>query len=210
MFLLVDGLVLLTCTTPAINAECILGVRFPGQVVDLCAHNLGMPYLVSAITLVKSQIFRISIPELRKQEHEDPRAAAFFDCMLSRDLYNAALFIMQIKDFVPADRLRRFLQLLASVIGSESKDGNLQLSMPLHDSQFAEILGFSPRQFKESRNSYSMMGICRSQEPDCGHCSKPGAFDKSYFHCPFNQLGIFGAVCHYPALELGNTLLLGR
>ena len=165
VFLLVEGLILLTCTAPAIDAECILGVRFPGQVVEQCAHNLDIPYPVSAVALVNSQILRISIPALRKREEENSSTAAFFERLLSLDLYNAVLFIMELKRSLPADRLKHFLNLLASVMGSESKSGKLQIAMPLHDNQIANILGFSPRQFKRVKR----------QLQDQGHLQVSGA-----------------------------------
>lgn len=68
--------------------------------------------------------------------------------MLSLDLHNATLFIVQLKNFTPAERLVHFLHLLASVLGSKCISGRLQISMPLHDDEIAEILGFSPRQLK--------------------------------------------------------------
>jgi CRP-like cAMP-binding protein len=161
VFLLVDGLILLTCSAPGIEGECTSGVRFPGQVVEPCAHNLDMPYPVSANVLVKSQVLRISIAELRKAEQENPRAAAFFQRMLSVDLYNAALFIAQLKKSVPADRLNHFLHVLASAMGSEPKSGKVQISMPFHDDQIADILGFSPRHFKRVKKRLHDEGYLR-------------------------------------------------
>ena len=158
VFLLVDGLVLLTCTSPEWGSECILGVRFPGQIIEHCAHNLRMPYPVSATVLVRSQILRVSISALRKHEQENPQTAAFFQRLLALDLYHATLFIMQLKKAAPANRLKRFLHLLASVMGSEPKSGRLQIAMPLHDNQIAEVLGFSPRQLKRVKRQLHDQG----------------------------------------------------
>jgi len=158
VFLLVDGMVLLTCTSPSIDRECTLAVRFPGQLVEPCAHLLGVPYSVSAAVLTNSQIFRIPAVTVRKVGGENPQAAALFERSLAADLYDAFGFITQLKESAPADRLIRFVRLVGSFMGSESPSGKLRVSMPLRDHQIAEILGFSPRQFKRVKRQLQNQG----------------------------------------------------
>lgn len=163
VFLLLHGLVLLTCTAPE-EGDCTCGLRLPGQIVDQCAHNLGGRYPVSATAIVDSQIFRVALPELRTREEQEPRAAAFFRRMLSLELHDATLCIMGLKKFAPADRLGHFLHLLAAVLDSEARSGSLRIVMPLRDHQIADMLGFSTRQFKRVKR----------QMHDAGHLLPAG------------------------------------
>ncbi|MGH9619230.1 MAG: Crp/Fnr family transcriptional regulator [Bryobacteraceae bacterium] len=158
VFLLVDGLILLTCTAPVTESECSFGLRFPGELVGGSALSLGIPYPVSALAMTPVQILRVSLAELERMERENPRISTFFRRMLSRDLYKAAGFIVQLKTSSPEERVVRFLHLLASAVGAKASSGQVEINVPLRDRQIAEILGFSPRQLKRVKQEMHAHG----------------------------------------------------
>jgi len=147
-----------SCTSPVAAQDGALGLRLPGQVIEQCAHNLGIPYPVSARTVSAAQIIRIPLVEVQKREQKDARAGAFLRRALSTDLYYAVVFITRLKSYTPADRVMEFASVLADVTNSEIKFGRRHVSMPVHDSQAAEILGLSPRQFKRVKRQLIRQG----------------------------------------------------
>jgi hypothetical protein len=105
-YLLTKGLVILTWDEPN-GSEGVFGLRFPGEVIDLCAHGLGQPYAVSARTAGQTRICKVSLDTFNKA-HDTVEAAQFFENILQVELYNAARFIVNLKTATPADRFLRF------------------------------------------------------------------------------------------------------
>ena len=160
VFLLAEGLILLYSALPN-GHENILGVRFPGQVAEQCAHDLQIPYPVSARTLLSSTIYRISATELRNRERHNREISILSERLLRIDLYNAAVFIAELKATNAADRLERFLRLLASVFGSTSDAGVVRVAVPLRDDELGDMLGCSPRHFKRIKKQLQQAGRLR-------------------------------------------------
>jgi CRP-like cAMP-binding protein len=161
IFLLTEGLVLLYCDLPD-RAESALGLRFPGQVLEQCAHHLHLPYPVSARTLIPSTIYRIAADELRERERQNREISLFFERQLRIDLYNADVFIMELKTSSPVERLDRLLRLLAAGLGCNPKFGVLQVPMPLRDDQLADMLGCSARHLKRIKKQLQQEGRLRT------------------------------------------------
>ena len=60
VFSLTTGLIVLSCALDMDNAG-VLGLRVPGQIVEQCAHSLGIPYPVTATALVRSTVVCIYV-----------------------------------------------------------------------------------------------------------------------------------------------------
>ena len=160
VFLIAEGLILLYCDLPS-GHESVLGVRFPGQIIEQCAHDLHIPYPVSARTLLPSSIYRISAADLRNRERHNREISLLSERLLRIDLYNAAIFITELKASNATDRLERFLRLLASASGSTPEAGVLRVMVPLRDEQLGDMLGCSPRHFKRIRKQLQQAGRLR-------------------------------------------------
>lgn len=161
VFLLTEGLILLTYSATQGENESALGLRFPGQIIEQCAHVLETPYPVSARAILNCQFLRISASELRKRELHDPDVARFFQRTLSSDLFRAALFIVHLKSATPAERLNRLLYILAAIMETPPVSGRLPIHMPLTDQQTAEILGVSARHLKRVKKEMQEQGFLR-------------------------------------------------
>lgn len=160
VFLLVRGLVLLYCDLPS-GMESVLGVRFPGQIIDQCAHDLQMPYPLSARAVLPSTIYRISVSDLQNREHRNCDSSRLFERLLRIDLYNAAVFISDLKASTIAYRLERFLKLLASSLGRPPVDGALYIPVPLRDEQLGDMLGCSLRHLRRVKSQMKQAGRLR-------------------------------------------------
>ncbi len=157
VFLLREGIVLLYCDDPN-GGEGVLGVRFPGQIIEHCAHALNLPYPVSARTVTPSVIYKIAANELRAREQQNPDICCFLKHHLRVDLYSAAVFIMELKAASRADRLERFLNLMAEVLGCKPERGALHIPMPLRDEHLADMLGCSARHFNRIKRQLHEAG----------------------------------------------------
>jgi CRP-like cAMP-binding protein len=93
VFLLAEGVVKIYCDLPN-GSEGVLGLRFPGQVIEQRCHDPGTPYPISALTLVPSMIYKISAAELRRRQAHNPEISFLLERLLRVDLHNAAVFIM--------------------------------------------------------------------------------------------------------------------
>ena len=157
VFLLMSGLVILTCDAGD-GSEGVLGLRFPGQVLDYCAHGFGMPYPVSAATIERSILCRVPLAAFATKMQSNIHAANFFERLLRIDLYSAAMFIGDLKTATPSDRFEGFLRFYADATGQASTIGSLGVLVPLRDGQLAELIGLSERHFKRVTRQLQMSG----------------------------------------------------
>ena len=164
IFLLTKGLASLSYALPG-DEESLLGVRFPGQVLEYCAHTLEIPYPVSARAVTSVKVLRVSADVYRAMERNNPEVAAFVVRLLLKDLCNAASFITELKGTAPAERFERFLRILASVLGEASKARTIHISIPLRDEEMADILGFSARHLKRVKRDLRLAGRVGFKSP---------------------------------------------
>jgi CRP-like cAMP-binding protein len=172
VFLLVEGLILLSCSIPSADGGFHLGLRLPGQLIEPCAHNLGVTYFVSAQAALPSRFIRVSAAEVERREREVPGVSIFLRRLLARDFYEATQFLVQLRNSAPPDRLCHFLHLLASALGLKSTPGRIQIPVPLHDKQIADILGISPRQLRRVKKELHDRGRLQISE-ERGWCFLP-------------------------------------
>jgi CRP-like cAMP-binding protein len=164
IFLLAEGLVVLTSDLPT-GDESVLGLRFAGQILDLCTSAIKRPYAFSARTMSPCVIYGIDAPSLHERERRDPEVARMVLDLLRYDLYSAAAFIVDLKTLSPEERLHRFLHFVALATGLKPIEGTFQIPMPLRDEQVASLVGVSTRQFKRIKKKMCETGrisMCRS------------------------------------------------
>jgi CRP-like cAMP-binding protein len=164
--LVVDGLVTLTG-----DAEQTVAIRVPGQLIEHCSHNLGVPYRVSATAITETRILQVSVKELELRKREDPAVAIFFERILSMDLWHAATCITELKTAHPSRRLQRFLRFIgAATDSSRIRWGYEEVKVPLSDEQMASILGLSVRQFKRVKKQMQNAGVLKIPKPKIWAC----------------------------------------
>jgi CRP-like cAMP-binding protein len=164
VFLLISGLVILTWDEPD-GSEGVLGLRFPGQVIDLCAHGLGIPYPVSARTTGRSKLCRVPLAAFEAKARDNVHVGHFFGHLLRIELYNAARYIVNLKTATPADRFERFLQYFASASGEASRARSEGIFIPLRDYQIAELMGLSVRHFERVKHQLQSSGRLQLKGP---------------------------------------------
>jgi CRP-like cAMP-binding protein len=157
VYLLTKGLVILTWDEPN-GSEGVFGLRFPGQVIDLCAHGLGRSYAVSARTAGQTRICKVPLDTFNKA-HDTVEVAQFFEHILQVELYNAARFIVNLKTATPADRFLRFLCYFAVASGQAARLSSEGILVPLRDYQLAELMGLSPRHFERVKGTLQRSGV---------------------------------------------------
>jgi len=181
IFLLSRGLVALKCNV-ADGREAIVTVRFPGQMLDCCCHELDVPYFASAHVVAESTVIRLSVAELRLQTVHNPDARALVDRLAHIDVYNAATSVVALKTASPACRFERFLRHFAAATGQASDLESTGIVMPLRDPQLAEIIGLSLRHFGRIKRELQVAG-CMSvrganrfvlRRPQHGTCTAYG------------------------------------
>lgn len=157
VFVLSSGLAMLTCNT-ADGREAIVALRFPGQVLDCCCHDLGIRYPVSARTIAPSMLYRVTVTAFRSRATGDPDTQVFLDHLLRLDAYNAATSIAALKIASPAERLERFLRYFAGATGQVSDLKSAGIFIPLRDCHLAQIIGLSYRHFARVKKELQAAG----------------------------------------------------
>jgi CRP-like cAMP-binding protein len=160
---LAEGLVLLDCERPN-GSVSVLGVRFPGQVIEHCAYAMNLRYPVSARALVPSLVYRISLAELhdRNRECHNPEISSLFERLLHVDLYNAEVLIMELKTSSAAERLfRLLLQLATATTQARSADPCMSVSVPLNESEIADLIGMNRFAFSRLKRALIRNGDLR-------------------------------------------------
>lgn len=166
LWLIEDGLVLLTCAQPD-GEETVFGLRLPGQLLDQCASAHRSPHRYSALTLTTCMLRRIDAAMLRERELTDPGVARLVLRQLRTDLHNAASYILQLKVQTLEQRFRQLVRLLAAVFDAHPVDGVMHLPVPLREEEIAGLLGASVRQFKRVKKQMRERGdleICHQHE----------------------------------------------
>jgi CRP/FNR family cyclic AMP-dependent transcriptional regulator len=166
IFLLAKGLVVLTSDLPT-GDESVLGLRFAGQILDLCTSAMKCPYAFSARTMSPCVVYGIDAPSLHERERRDPEVTRMVLDLLRYDLYSAAAFIVDLKTLPPDERLHRFLHFAILAMGLKPIEGTFQIPMPLRDEQVASLVGVSTRQFKRIKKKMYEAGrisMCRSSD----------------------------------------------
>lgn len=165
VFFLTGGLAILTWDVGD-GSEGVLGLRFPGQVLDYCAHGFGMPYPASAETIARSTLCRIPLTMFQAKARGSIQVAQLFEHLLMTDLYNAAKFIVNLKTAKPADRFEQFLHYFAAATGQTSTAGSKGISVPLRDYQMADLMGLSTRHFERIKRELQLSGRLELKGPD--------------------------------------------
>jgi CRP-like cAMP-binding protein len=161
VFLLARGLVLLYSHSPD-GEESAFGLRFPGQILDYCAHGLDTAYPFSARALVPSTLHRIPVPAALAKEAAGGEIGILFQRLIRLELFNTAVFIVALKTTTIADRLEHLLRLIAAGLGIVPEaDGSVRVPALLRDEQLADLLGCSARQFKRIKKKIRQHGRLR-------------------------------------------------
>lgn len=147
VFLLAEGLVLLSCHLPN-GDRSILGLRFPGQLLTPYSYAIDAPHPFSAQAIEKCKIYKSGRDDFCARVFHNPEGNALLHEVLQVDLINAAISIIQLKTFSPQERFQGLLHLLAAVRGIVPRRGVLRVPVSLLHEQLAGLLGLSPRQFK--------------------------------------------------------------
>jgi len=162
VFLLESGIVKLAYTRPDGVME-MFGLRYPGQLLDNCAHALNIRYPVSAVAITSCQLYRIEAERMLVVMRESAELANFIVRLQDIDLYNMAVALVEIKMLRPYDRLERLFQDLAAVVGNRRTDRSTHLIVPLSDTEIGQLLGFSVVHLKRSRKQLEDMGRVRRE-----------------------------------------------
>lgn len=143
VLLLVEGLVKLSYTL-ANGQECILGLRFPGQLVGKNAALLHVPHRVSAITVTTCHIHRVPVSQLRKVLEESFEAAWFLLCEQALDHHQASTALIDLKLQPARSRLLRLARQLIAILGRIGLQSPQRLHDYLTDHEIAALIGISP------------------------------------------------------------------
>lgn len=157
VFLLARGIAKLTLPLPS-GEESLLTLRYPGQFVDYCSHDLGTAYPLSGITIVPSDIYKARIEQVRAARRRNPDLRIHEADLLRRDLYRLAAMRLRLKALSPVDRLERLLWDLASVIGERDSTGEMRLVLPLDNCEMASLCGLSESHYKTIRRELERTG----------------------------------------------------
>lgn len=161
VFLLARGVVKLVFALP--GDELFLALRYPGQFVDYCSHDLGVAYSLSGITIVTSEIQRISLERVQGAQLQNPDLRVHQADLLRRDLYDLVASHLYFKLLSPVDRLERLLWELAAVIGQRDLMGTTRLVLPLSNCEMASLCAMSESHYKSVRRELQKTGRVRHE-----------------------------------------------
>jgi CRP-like cAMP-binding protein len=164
VWLVEEGIVLLFRALPSGN-EAVLGLRFPGQLVDQCSQSPSASHQYSARTVSSCRLYRIDGDDFHQRVADGPRAAEFIQHLLRRDLRHLGCSLLDLKTQPIEARFCRCLLLLATALGVATTGPELRLGIPLRDEELAGLIGASARQFKRVKRRLQERGILRVLRP---------------------------------------------
>lgn len=163
MFLIARGLAKVVVCGPD-GQESIVALRYPGQFLEYSFCKRNMPYQVSAMTLVPSDIYRVDRRELQDAHRNNPDIGVLEIEVLSHELYTLADKHLAFKFCSPTDRLETLLWELATVLDGLESDRKAHLVLPLDNVDMAALCGVSESHYKAIRRSLEQTGRLRRQD----------------------------------------------
>jgi CRP-like cAMP-binding protein len=157
LILISRGMVKVTFSPPD-GDKLLSRLRYPGQFVEQCACDLGVPSPVSATAIVPCEVHRIDLARINEARVRNLEVGAFEKYILKRDLYNAHAANIELQTLTPARRLERLLSQLATVLGAHRSSGPVEFVLPLDNVEMASILGLSQTHYKQIRGELEDQG----------------------------------------------------
>lgn len=165
VFLVARGIVKLVVELPC-GEEVFLTLRRPGQFIDYSSLDSGIAHPFSGITIVASEIHRISLDLLRAAQRGNPDVGRRQASLDREDLHDLAARHLRFQLRSPAQRLESVLWELAAVIGESDSGGRTRLVLPLDNSEMASLCGVSESYYKTIRRELEQAGRV-SHEGQC-------------------------------------------
>jgi len=139
VFLVRQGLVKLLRAQES-GAETIVGLRASGWYLALEAIVLGAKYPVTAQTVTRCLLQRMSAPEFLRMLRAVPELSWEVHRMHSQEVLNQVTQLADLSTLPARDRLLGFLQMVAERVGRIQPDGTVELTLPLRHWEVAQLL----------------------------------------------------------------------
>jgi CRP-like cAMP-binding protein len=162
VFLVASGVAKLVFSGPN-GREVLVALRYPGQFVDYCSHDLGGPYPLSAIALARSEVYGIDIAAIRGAQRQNPGLRNSEAELLRRDLYDLVARLVRSELLPPADRIEELVRGLAGALGGKLPDGSVRVVLPFDNSEMASLCGVSESHYKAIRRELEDAGRIRRE-----------------------------------------------
>ena len=141
VFWLDDGLVKLVHVKPD-GGERILGLRFSPRPLGVALAVVKLPSPVSAVTVTRCQIRRISGHDLARAIAADERLSAVVHRAQSEEVLEQFQMLAELSASSSRDRLEHFL--LRLVVALSITTANMRLQLPLKHYEIAQFIAVTP------------------------------------------------------------------
>jgi len=157
IYLIRDGLIKLVWTEPK-GKQGIVGLRSRGYLLGVPPAITGEKSPMSAVTLVRSVVQRISAQEFLECLRTSPRLAWKVQQIHSRELCEQLNFLGELACCSARSRLARmFKRLIAAGQGADSKRNRVRL--PIKQREVAELIGVTPEHLNRILHALSKDGL---------------------------------------------------
>ncbi len=136
-----EGLVKLVRLEPD-GRERILGLRFSPRLLGVALAVLELPSPVSAVTVTRCQVRRISGHDLARAIAADERFSWVVHRVQSEEVLEQFQMLAELSASSSRDRLEHFL--LRLVVALSSATANMRLQLPLKHYEIAQFLAVTP------------------------------------------------------------------
>lgn len=159
LFLIEDGIVRLTGTTP-VGSEIALILRFPGDLLGECSATLMVSEFVSAVAVTDCLISSVATRQASEVLKTSADAASCLAKHQTLDAVRITLLLLQSRVLNAEQRLFRLLRDIAIVMGAASAANRkrVRLKLPVSEADLGQLVGVTPKSFSRLKKGLVLEG----------------------------------------------------
>ena len=161
--LICSGLVKLT-RMESDGKQVIVGLRRTGWLLGASTLLLGIPYAVTAETVIRSKLCLVPIEQFKREMDTDTRFSQWVSMILSRKVYSGLLNISERCSLSGRQRLEKFLWELVQAQDGVDPKGPTKIQMILKNWEVAQLLFFTPQHFCSLMRQLEGEGIVKRKD----------------------------------------------
>jgi len=144
--------------------ELIINLRAPGWLLGAASVVVQKSHPVTAVTLTKCHLYRISAQVLLQLAKTDAQFSWQLQQLHSREVFEQAARVMQLGCLSAQQRLEQLLWQLVSAQERNELHKDIRLQLPLKQWEMAQLIAITPPYLSELFNHLERDGILRREK----------------------------------------------
>jgi CRP/FNR family transcriptional regulator len=139
--------------------EVSIGLRSSGWLLGAAAVILNEPHPVTAVTLTRCYLYRMTSETFRHLSNNNASLSAYLQQVYSREVYQQMMRIAELECCSARQRLEHFLRRLIPELEQRDPQKEIWLQVPLKHSEIARLISVSPEHFSRLLRQMEQDGI---------------------------------------------------